>query len=100
MQEWVALRVFWKVLKALAEDLRDRGKIDLTETFIDGTYVGAKRGELSSETLVVALQPGSWQSQTLAVFRSPLGSRVVRAMKRSSSKRRSADASSEVDCFA
>ena len=96
MQEWVAERVFWKVLKALAEDLRERGKIDLTEAFIDGTHAGAKRGELSSELLVVDSQQRSWQSQTLAVFRSPLGSRVVRAMKRSSSKRPLANVSSEV----
>jgi len=98
MQEWVEDRVFWRILKALAADLRDRGKIDLTETFIDGTHAGAKRGALSSELLAVATQPRSWQSQTLAVFRSPLGLRVVRAMKLSSSRKRSANASSAVAC--
>jgi transposase len=96
MQEWVAARVFWKVLKALAEDLRTRGKIDLTEAFIDGTHVGAKRGARSSELRDVALQPRSWQSQTVAVFRSPLGSRVVRAMRLSSSRKRLANGSSAV----
>ena len=96
MQEWVEARVFMKILKALAEDLRDRGKIDLTEAFIDGTHAGAKRGDLSSESHAVALQPRSWQSQTLAVLRSPLGSRVVRAMRRSSSRRRLASDSSVV----
>ena len=44
MQEWVEARVFWRVLKALAADLRDRGKIDLTEAFIDGTHAGLKGG--------------------------------------------------------
>jgi len=44
MQEWVQTRVFMKLLKALAEDLRERGKIDLTEAFIDGTFAGAKKG--------------------------------------------------------
>jgi transposase len=100
MQEWVEARVFWKVLKALAEDLRDRGKIDLTEAFIDGTHAGAKRGALSSELLAVATPPRSWQSQTLAVLRSPLGLRVVRAMKLSSSRKRLASASSAADCSA
>jgi transposase len=100
MQEWVEDRVFWKILKALAEDLRDRGKIDLTEAFIDGTHAGAKRGALSSELLVVGQQPRSWQSQTLAVLRSPLGLRVVRAMKLSSSRKRSASDSSAVACSA
>jgi transposase len=100
MQEWVEERVFWKVLKALAEDLRERGKIDLTEAFIDGTHAGAKRGALSSELLAVDPQQRSWQSQTVAVFRSPLGSRVVRAMKRSLSKRRSVDVSFGAGCYA
>ena len=100
MQEWVAERVFWKILKALAEDLRDRGKIDLTEAFIDGTHAGAKRGALSSELLAVGPQQRSWQLLTLAVFQSPLGSRVVRAMKLRSSRRRLADGSSAASCSA
>src|SRR4051812_47219147 len=98
MQEWVEARVFWKMLNALAEDLRQRGKIDPTEAFIDGTHAGAKRGALSSELLAVAPQQRSWQSLTLAVFRSPLGSRVVRAMKLRSSRRRSAEGSSADVC--
>jgi transposase len=94
MQEWIRERVFWRVLKALAADLRDRGKFDLTEAFVDGTHAGAKRGALSSGAPVVETQPRSWQLQTAMVFRSPWGSRVVRAMKRSSSSRHSASDSS------
>jgi transposase len=100
MQEWVADRVFWKILTALAEDLRERGKIDLTEAFIDGTHAGANRGALSSELLAVAPQQRSWQLLTLAVFQSPLGSRVVRAMKLRSSRRRSAASSCADACSA
>ena len=100
MQEWVESRVFWKVLKALAEDLRDRGKIDLTEAFIDGTHAGAKRGALSSELPDVDQPPRSWQSQMVVVFRSQLGSRVVRAMRLSSSRRRLAAGSFEADSSA
>ena len=96
LQEWVAHRVFMKILRALAEDLRDRGKFDLTEAFVDGTHAGAKRGALSSELLAVDQPQRSWQSQTAMVFRSPLGSRAVRAMKRSSSSIRSASGSSAV----
>ena len=97
MQEWVAQRAFMKMLKALAADLRDRGMFDLTEAFIDGTHAGAKRGALSSEKLAVALPPKSWQSQTAMVFRSPLGLRVVRAMRRSSSLKHSASDSFAAD---
>src|SRR5579871_5662315 len=53
LQEWVRERIFMKILRALAEDLRERGKFDLTEAFVDGTHAGAKRGALSSESLVV-----------------------------------------------
>ena len=95
-QEWVRARVFMKLLKALAEDLRERGKIDLTEAFIDGTFAGAKRGALSSELLAVAPPQRSWQLQTVAVLQSRLGLRAVRELRSSSSKKRSANASSEV----
>ena len=92
-QEWVREKIFTKVLRALAEDLRIRGKLDLTEAFIDGTYVGAKRGALSSEKHAVEKQPESWQWQTARVFRSPLGLRVVRDMRRSLLLKHSASAS-------
>ena len=32
------------VLPALADDLRERGRLDLRETFIDGTFAPAKKG--------------------------------------------------------
>ena len=35
---------FDRVLSALAEDCRDRGHLDLSEGFIDGTFVIAKNG--------------------------------------------------------
>lgn len=100
MQEWVQTRVFMKLLKALAEDLRERGKIDLTEAFIDGTFAGAKRGALSSELLAVDPPQRSWQLLTVAVLQSPLGLRAVRELRSSSLKKRSANVLSEVACFA
>src|SRR5271165_3361189 len=45
-QKWETEGVFDCILRALAEDLRDRGKLDLTEAYIDGTHAGAKRGAL------------------------------------------------------
>jgi transposase len=32
-----------RLLQRLAEDLRDRGKLDLTEAFVDATFAGAKK---------------------------------------------------------
>ena len=43
-QRWVNDGSLEKVLHALAEDLRERGGLDLRECFIDGTFVSAKKG--------------------------------------------------------
>jgi hypothetical protein len=74
-----------QILQSLAEDLRDRGKLDLTEGFIDGTHAGAKKGGLVLERLAEGRPPRSWQLQTALVLLSPLGLRVVSAMTSSSS---------------
>ncbi len=44
-QRWVEEGVLSRVLKAPAEDLEARGGLDLSECFIDGTFVVAKKGE-------------------------------------------------------
>jgi transposase len=51
-QKWVNEGVLDTVLRGLAEDLRTRGKLDLTEAFIDGSHAGAKRG------------PSCWKNST------------------------------------
>ena len=71
-QQWIRLGVFDKILTALAEDLRDRGGIDLSEGFIDGTFAPAKRGALAWARPNAAKAPKSWALQTLKVFLSPL----------------------------
>ncbi len=43
-QEWVRSGVLDAVLQAVARDLEERGEIDLSECFIDGTFVVAKKG--------------------------------------------------------
>ena len=84
-QKWERDGVLDRVLRTLAEDLRKRGKVDLTEAFIDGTHAGAKRGVLRLELLDAAKRPRSWRWQTAMALLSPCGLRVVSAMKRSSS---------------
>jgi transposase len=88
-QKWEREGVLDAILAALARDLQERGKLDLTEAFIDGTHAGAKRGVLRLESLDAAKRPRSWRWQTAMAFLSPCGLRVVSAMKRSSSTRRS-----------
>lgn len=88
-QKWEREGVLDRILHALAKDLYDRGKVDLTEAFIDGSHAGAKKGALLLGKLDVAKRPRSWRFRTAMVFLSPSGLRVVSAMKRSSSWRRS-----------
>ena len=53
-----------RLLQRLAEDLRDRGKIDLSEAFVDATFASARKGALRSVRHAVAKAPRSWRSAT------------------------------------
>jgi len=67
-QQWVESGVFEKVIEALARDLQERGGIDMSECFIDGTFSLAKKGDYLWERLSAAKAPRSWLSQTLVVL--------------------------------
>src|SRR5213592_1133347 len=47
-QNWVRSGVMERVLLAIAQDLKERGGLDLRECFIDGTFVPAKKGGAAS----------------------------------------------------
>ena len=68
---WMHQGVLQAILEALARDLEDRGKIDLSECFIDGTFVVAKKGAAQWERPSGARVRSSWLLQTLRVFHSP-----------------------------
>jgi len=80
-RKWVELGVFDKIARSLVEDLRKRGKIDLTETFIDATFVEAKKGAKRSAKPKAARAPRSWQSLTADLFLSPCFLRVLHHMR-------------------
>jgi len=80
-QEWTESGVFAKILTALAEDLRERGGIDLREGFIDGTFAPAKKGAMVWARPNEAKAPKSWALQTLMVFLSPLTQPVLARMR-------------------
>ena len=77
-QEWVKDGRLRKVLETLAQDLFERGKLDLSETFIDGTFIAAKKGALQSERPSGAKVRSSWQWQTALVFLSPFTRNLLR----------------------
>ena len=69
------------MIRALIEDLRTRGKVNLAETFIDATFVEAKKGAKKSAKPSVARAPRSWQSWTVDLFLSPCLLRVLHHMR-------------------
>ena len=80
-QQWVRDGTLERTLQALAQDLKQRGGLDVREAFIDGTFSGAKKGALALAKPSAARAPNSWQSRTAMVFLSRHGFRVLRRMK-------------------
>ena len=80
-QQWVRQGVFQRIAQELVADLNERGKIDIREAFIDGSFALAKKGVLLSARQSAAKAPRSWQSQTLHVFLSPIMLKALRTMK-------------------
>lgn len=80
-QEWVKDGKLRKVLETLAQDLCERGKLDLSETFIDGTFIVAKKGGSKWERPSGAKARSSWQWQTALVFLSPYTRNLLRRTK-------------------
>lgn len=70
-QGWVRSGVLETVLLAIAQDLKDRGGLDVRECFIDGTFVPAKKGGAASGRPKGEKAPKSWALQTAMVFLSP-----------------------------
>ena len=80
-QEWVRSGVLEAVLLAIAQDLKDRGGLDLRECFIDGTFVPAKKGGAASGRPSGARGPRSWVWRTAMVFLWPSAQRVLPRLK-------------------
>lgn len=69
-QEWNRTGVTLGILTALAQDMEERGKLNLSECFIDGTFASAKKGGLWSVKPEGVKAARSWPFQTSLVFRS------------------------------
>ena len=80
-QNWVRSGVMDRVLSTIAQDLKDRGGLDLRECFIDGTFVPAKKGGSALGQPSAGRARKSWELPTAMVFLSPYALRVLRRMK-------------------
>lgn len=55
-QEWVQSGVFEKALAALVRDAEDKGVVKLHESFVDGSFIRAKKGAIVSGTAGAATE--------------------------------------------
>ena len=80
-QRWNEEGVLDEILGALLEDLREYGVLDLSECFIDGTFVSAKKGEDRWERPNGAKVRSLWRWLTPLVFLSGYKRRALRHMR-------------------
>jgi transposase len=93
-QHWRRTGLLRDVLQCLAEDLRDRGKLDLSEGFIDASFSSAKKGAPPLALLAAVKAAKSWRLATAMVFLSPSTWPALRRLKPPSSTPRSTTGSS------
>ena len=89
---WEEMDIWLDIWRALLAQLDEQQYLMWEETFADGSFAPAKKGGPRSGKPSGARAQRSWRSQTVMVFLSPPGLRVLRRMRRSSSKRRSTPA--------
>ena len=70
-QRWVRDGTLKRILASLAEHLRERGTFSLSECFIDGTFVAAKRGEMASGRPSAAKERSLWHWRIAPASPSP-----------------------------
>lgn len=83
-QRWSKDGTMESILTVLAKDLYERGGVDVTECFIDGMFVPAKKGAQELAKLSGVKARRSWALQTLIVFLSPYAQTALKRMKLSS----------------
>jgi hypothetical protein len=65
-------------LRILAQHLRERGKLNLSEAFVDATFASAKKGASLLARPSAARAPRSSLSPLVMVFLSPYLSKALR----------------------
>ena len=70
-QHWVRDGTLKRELASLAKRLHKRGAFNLSECFIDGTFIAAKKGEMALGRPNAARERSSSQWRTVPVYPSP-----------------------------
>ncbi|MGC4013101.1 MAG: transposase [Luteolibacter sp.] len=76
-QEWEQKGVMRILLRALADDLRDRDKLNVSECLVDATLASAKKEAMELVKPAKARGSRSWQWPTAVVFLSPSARKVL-----------------------
>lgn len=69
-QEWVKRGIWIKILTTFAVDLKRRGKLDLAETYMDGSFSSAKKGLWEKTSLSRGFYLGKGEEKTSRFARS------------------------------
>ena len=77
-QNWSRSGALGEVLRALARDLKERGGLDLSGCFMDGSFAPAKKGAPRSAPPSGARVRSSWQRQNALVFLSVCALKALR----------------------
>ena len=80
-QQWVRSGIMRGILEALAEDLQIKGRLDVREAFIDGSFATAKKGDRKLAKRNVERERRSWPWQTVMAYPLPFSSKVQLRMK-------------------
>lgn len=80
-QQWARSGVLERILRLLLEHLRQHGQLDLSECFIDATFVPAKKGVVPLAIPVRAKGQKLWPWLTVMVFQSPVTQAVLNHRK-------------------
>jgi transposase len=76
-QQWVRQGKLVQMLRLLARQLHERGKLHLDEAFVDATFASAKKGALLLARPGAARAPRSSLSPLVMVFLSPYLSKAL-----------------------
>jgi transposase len=88
-QQWSRDGTFKKIWRALVHQMDASGKLDWTESFIDGSFASAKKGGLVLVKLRGERAPSGWQSPMVTASLLALLSTQQHLSKQRSSRRQS-----------
>ena len=89
LSEWEKQDVWLEMWRAFLTELDERGQLDWSEAFMDGTFMAAKKGDRASERHAKVRGQSAWYWSTARVFLSECTFRLPTEPSATSRKKRS-----------